>query len=137
MVHKISVQKIYNKGSGEISEDEILIEGNVFGVFDGMSSLVGFKNKEGKTGGKLAAEIVKQVFAVNNRPLKELAVIANQKIRDEMDRERIDLQRKTALWSTMAAVVRIGRKKADFFQIGDSLIVAIYSDGGYKLLADY
>lgn len=54
---KFSIEKIYNKGSGKINEDEILIKNNLLGVFDGMSSLVDFTSKNGKTGGKTSAKI--------------------------------------------------------------------------------
>lgn len=132
-----SIQKIYNKGSGKINEDEILLKDNVFGVFDGMTNLVGFVNQEGKTGGKLAVEIARQVFLEDKRPLKELAILANRQIRDGMKKAGVNLLSKEAQWSTMVAIVRIKDGEADFFQIGDCLILAIHKDGNYKLLTEY
>jgi len=37
---KISVQKIYSKGSRKISEDELLIKDNLFAVFDGATRML-------------------------------------------------------------------------------------------------
>ncbi len=51
------IQKIYNKGSVKLNEDELLIKEDLFVVFDGATSLVKFINKKGETGGKLASKI--------------------------------------------------------------------------------
>jgi serine/threonine protein phosphatase PrpC len=125
---KFSVEKVYSKGIKQINEDEILIKDNIFAVFDGASSLVKFLSKEGKTGGKIAAEISKNVFSENNDSLKNLAIKANDLIREKMKSNKVNINKKEALWSTSAAVIRIKKDCAEFFQIGDSLILVIKND---------
>lgn len=137
MRSKTSIQKIYSKGSRKFNEDELLIKNNIFAVFDGASSLVEFVDKEGKTGGKLAATITKQVFSKNNRPLKELAILANNRIWDYMKSEGVNEHQREALWSTSAAVIRLKEDEVKFFQIGDCLVLIIYQDGSYRLLTEY
>lgn len=137
MGSKILIQKIYSKGSGELNEDEWLIKNNIFAVFDGLTGLTEFIDRGGKTGGKLAAEIAKEAFSENGRPLKELAILANNRILDKMEKAGVDTEQKEALWSTTAAVVRLLLEEVEFFQIGDSLILAIYQDDSYKLLTEY
>ncbi len=46
---KFTVQKIYDKGSRKINEDEMLIKDNLFAVFDGATSLVPYTNLKYKT----------------------------------------------------------------------------------------
>ena len=59
---KFGIPKIYDKGSGKINEDELLIKDNLFAIFDGASSLIPYENEKGETGGKIAAEIAKKSF---------------------------------------------------------------------------
>ncbi len=134
---KFSIQKIYRKGSSIINEDRLLIRNNIFGVFDGANNLAGFKNKKGKTGGELAATIAKNTFSKNDKSLKELAVESNNQILSEIKKEKVDISKKENLWLTTAAVVRLKRKEAECFQIGDSLIIIIYKSDSYKLLFKY
>jgi len=134
---KFSVEKVYSKGIRQINEDEILIKDNIFAVFDGASSLIKFLNKEGKTGGKIAAEISKNVFSENEGSLKNLAIKANDIIREKMKSNKININRKEALWSTSAAVIRIKKDSAEFFQIGDSLILLVLKKGKPKLVTKY
>lgn len=134
---KIKVQELYDKGSGKINEDELLIKDNLFAVFDGMSSLVPYHNKEGETGGKLASRTAKEIFAKNNKSLKELAIEANRKILDDMKKEDINTNKKESLWSTFVAVIRLEDEIAQFFQIGDCLIIKINKNGEYKLVTPY
>jgi len=134
---RISIQKVYSKGSRRLNEDALLIKGNIFGVFDGSSSLVKFVDKKGRTGGKIASTITKKVFSQDNKSLQELAVEANLEIKRQMEREKIDVSKKENLWGTKVAVVRIKNKEAECFQIGDSLIFIIRKDGFNKLLFGY
>ncbi len=122
---KFSVESIYSKGISKVNEDEILTKNNSFGVFDGASSLVKFLSKNGKTGGKIAAEIAKKTFSKDDNSLKNLAIKANNIIREKMKSNKININKKEALWSTSAAVIRIKKDYAEFFQIGDSLILVV------------
>ena len=71
---KFKIQKIYSQGSGKTNEDVLLIKKNLFAVFDGATSLVGYADKIGKTGGRIAAEIAKDIFSKNSGSLKNLAI---------------------------------------------------------------
>jgi serine/threonine protein phosphatase PrpC len=134
---KFSIERVYSKGVSKINEDGILIKNNLFGVFDGAGSLVKFLNKDGKTGGKIASEIARNTFSKNNDSLKNLAIKANNIIREEMEKNKINFLKKENLWGTTAAVVRVKKDFAEFFQIGDSLILVVLKNNKPKLIAKY
>lgn len=127
---------ILNKGSGYINEDNYIIKDNVFGVFDGATSLDKYKDRSGKTGGFLASRIAKQTFSKHKKSLKEIAVDANLSIKNEMILRGIDINKKINLWSTSVAAVKINKKDFEWVQIGDSLILVIYNDNSFKLLVN-
>lgn len=138
------VSKISLKGSGKMNEDALVINENLFAVFDGATGLDGYRNKDGKTGGWLAANIAAKEFArpvknfkINN--LEDLMLKANKKIGAAMKAARINKKKKENLWLTTAAAVRIDdqSKNIEFATIGDSLILAELREGGYKLLVPY
>lgn len=131
------VQKLYQKGSGVVNEDQLLVKKNLFAVFDGATGLVPYRNREGKTGGSLAAEIAKTTFAQNGRPLQELAKEANQNILATMKRAHVDIRNRLARWSTHVVAVRIFEDQLEFFSIGDALILAIFKNRKSKLLVKY
>ncbi|MBI4779385.1 hypothetical protein HY797_02955 [Candidatus Falkowbacteria bacterium] len=116
---KLKIQKIYSQGSRKINEDELLIKDNLFAVFDGATSLVGFKNKQGKTGGKIAAEIAKNIFTKNSGSLKNLAIQANNKIRVAMIECGINANNKEEIWSAGFAAVRIKKRSLNFIKPGE------------------
>ena len=125
------VQQITDKGSREINEDEMLVSNNLFAVFDGVTSLTRFKTKEGKTGGKIAAEIARQAFSENQKPVRELFLEASKRLQHTMQKEGIDTSKKAELWGTTVAGIRLHEKEIEAFGISDSLILFINGDGGY------
>lgn len=136
----ILVDCLTDKGSSLVNEDEFLLGTNIFGVFDGATSLKKYFDEDGNTGGNLAARIVKGEFQKNNTSLVEMAKRANLGIREKMEKNRIDTTDKLNLFSTTAAVVRINFREGtfDWLQLGDSVIVIIYEDNSHKLLVtDY
>ncbi len=133
----VSIQKIYNKGFGNLNEDELLIKDKIFAVFDGASNLVKFINKKGETGGKLAAKIAKEIFLKNDKSLKQLAIEANNQILEAMKKEGINTNQKEALWATSFASVRLKNNGAEFFSIGDCLIFVLFKNDSHKLLTQY
>jgi serine/threonine protein phosphatase PrpC len=134
---KTRIQQVHDRGSREMNEDELLVRGNLFAVFDGATSLTGFVNSRGETGGRIAAGIAREAFSGNGRPLKELAIEANQEILKSMKREGIDTKKKEALWSTAAAALRILDNRAEYLTIGDCLILQIRKDGSFGLVTPY
>jgi len=134
---KLKIKKIYSHGSGKINEDELLIKDNLLAVFDGATSLVGYADKRGRTGGRIAAEIVKKIFSEDVGSLENLAIKANEKIKTAMIKSGININNKEELWSVGFAAVRIKKQEIEYANIADCLILAIFQDNSYKLLTPY
>jgi serine/threonine protein phosphatase PrpC len=132
----MKVSFISDKGSSFVNEDNYLIGDNIFGVFDGATSLDWYIDSDGKTGGLLASSIAKEVFGENKKLLRNLAINANNAIKDKMISRGIDVSNRMNLWSTSAAVVRINDNLIEWLQLGDSLILVIYNDDSYKLIVE-
>lgn len=129
---------IHEKGTGKINEDTLTLNGNLFGVFDGATSLTRATYHDGKTGGFLASRIARDMFLENDAPLDHLAKRANSAINEKMLELGVDVTDRTALWSTSCAVVRIRRDHIEWVQTGDSLLLLIYEDGSYHIpITDY
>ncbi len=132
----MKVESIFDKGSGKINEDALVLNAPVFGVFDGATSLVSY-DEDGKTGAYLAAHIACEVFTNTKKPLLDLAHDANKKLLGEMESKNIDVSKKENLWGTTASVIRLGKNQFEYLLIGDSAILIIYTDNSYKLAVDY
>lgn len=134
----IDVNYIFERGSALLNEDNILIGKDLFGVFDGASSLTPWRDEKGRTGALRASLIAKEVFEKANKSLIALAREANLRLKKEMERAEIDTSKKINVWSTTCAVVKIKKDFFDWAQIGDSLILVIYENNLHKLLVrDY
>lgn len=127
---------ILENGSGDQNEDTIVLEKNLFGVFDGATSLDNRTFEHGKTGGGLASSAASAVFAKNHHPLIQLAKGANREIYTKMLLHGVDLSKKENLWSTSAAVIRIKEDMVEWVQTGDCSIILIYRDNSYKVLVE-
>lgn len=127
---------LIEKGTAETNEDCLVIQDNIFGVFDGATSLKGQTFSQGKTGGEIASETAGSVFRRNHFPLTYLARQANKEILTQMIRNGVNISKKENLWSTSAAVVRIKENKLEWVQTGDAVILLIYKDGTHKVLAN-
>lgn len=143
----IQVEHILEKGSGRLNEDSLVMGENIFGVFDGATSLITTpepdKSRSDKaqspakeTGGYLAATTAKNVFSKNHYPLDNLGRTANTAILEKMKAHGVNLNRPEQIWSTSAAVVRIKNNELEWFQTGDSYILLIHEDGSHKVLVD-
>ena len=127
---------ILEKGSGKLNEDHLIAEGNIFGVFDGATSLDQKTFENGKTGGFLASSAARSVFIKNHFPLVELAKGANKAIYHRMLDHGVDLTRKENLWSTSAAVIRIKDNMLEWVQTGDAYIILMFNDNTHKVLVE-
>jgi hypothetical protein len=132
----ISVQAVYDRGSNRLNEDELLVTGSLFAVFDGATSLIGYENARGETGGRIAATIAAHAF-VQERSLQQSAVEANDRLQRCMTDAGIDMHRGEALWAVAVAAVRLTGAKLEFLTIGNCLILAILGDGSHMLLTPY
>jgi len=131
----MKVEHILEQGSGARNEDYLIMDHNIFGVFDGATSLTDVCYEEGKSGGCMASSIAGQVFLRNHHPLVKLGTEANDSIRTRMEHCRINLSQRCGLWSTSAAVVRLKDDEIEWFQTGDAQVVFIDRDCGYKVAA--
>jgi serine/threonine protein phosphatase PrpC len=132
----MQVHFLIEKGSGPLNEDNLVITQNIFGVFDGVTSLDNYRDPHGNTGGLLASRIAKNVFEKGNKPLVDLALEANSLLREEMLKNGVDLSKKVNLWGTTAAVIQVNQDTFDWIQIGDSQILVLYDGNSYKPLVD-
>jgi serine/threonine protein phosphatase PrpC len=134
--HKIKIEHILEKGSGQLNEDSLVIGENLFGVFDGATSLDTGLFSGGQTGGMIAAHTASHEFSKNHFPLDQLGIRANQAIRTKMIDQNLDMAQRHHLWSTSAAVIRIEEEELEWFQTGDAHIILFNKDGSFKVLAD-
>ncbi len=132
----MDTEHILEKGSGRINEDALVIEENMFGVFDGATSLDRALFDGCKTGGMLASATACSVFAKNGFPLAKLARLANREIGETMHFHGVDGSARESLWSTSAAVARIEDQELEWVQAGDAAIVLIYKDRSHKVLVE-
>lgn len=129
---------IHEKGSGRINEDSISLNGNLFGVFDGATSLTRNTFENDKTGGFLASSIARDTFMESQEPLPFLAHKANTAIYKKMLENGVNISDKSDLWSTSCAVVRIKDDHIEWVQTGDSLLLLIHEDGSFHIpITDY
>lgn len=130
----MKIDHIFDVGSS--NEDSYLIKNNLFAVFDGFNSLDGFKDENDTTGGLIAATIAKDIFSRNQGSLKSLAIEANRKIGEKILELKIDSKNKNSLWGIIFAAIRVKNDSFEWAQIADSLILIIFKDNSYKLLAE-
>ncbi len=126
------------KGVGNLNEDALILNEatSLFGVADGVSSLIPFQTKENLTGGYIASNEVQAYFeslSPGSDLIDDLATI-NERIKMKMSDYRIDLQRKEELWGTALAVVKVLENGIEFIQIGDCMILAVYQTGEVRSL---
>ncbi len=134
--YKLKTEHILEKGSGDLNEDSLIIVDNLFGVFDGATSLNTNLFDNGQTGGMIAAQTASHEFSKNYFPLYQLGIRANQAIRTKMINQNLDMAQRHNLWSTSAAVIRIDDAGLEWFQTGDAQILVFYDDGSFKVLVD-
>lgn len=133
---KIQLNTILEKGTAQQNEDYLIIEDNIFGVFDGATSLDRKSFENERTGGMIASHTAGKVFRRNHYPLPRLASQANDEIMQQMVAHGVDVSTKENLWSTSAAVVRLKQDSLEWVQTGDAVILLIYEDESYKVLVD-
>jgi serine/threonine protein phosphatase PrpC len=132
----MEIEHILEKGSSTLNEDAVVIEKNIYGVFDGASSLDNAIFEKYKTGGMMASSTAGQVFSKNHFPLMQLGRQANTAILSKMKTHQVNLRQRHTLWSTSAAVVRLGQNTLEWLQTGDAYIILVYTDDSYKVLVD-
>ena len=133
-IPRYGVESLLEKGSGELNEDVLLQGDDLFGVFDGATSLDRRRFAGGLTGGLLAARIAARTFQEEPGCLAHLADMANRRIRNTLLAEKVAMTERARLWSTSCAVIRLAADRFEYCQTGDALILLIEDDGGYRLV---
>lgn len=128
------VETLLEKGSGELNEDVLLEAGDVFGVFDGATSLEKRRFHGNLTGGLLAARTAAATFREERAGLLDLAGRANRRIRDALLAQNVAMTERHRFWSTSLAVIRLGDDRLEYCQTGDAQILLIMSDGSYRII---
>jgi len=133
-LYQAATQSLLEQGSGDINEDVLFEHGNVYGVFDGATSLDGCRFQDGLSGGLLAATIAAQAFQKSDCTLDLTAQKANQRIRELQLRDGAGLSERHTLWSTSCAVVRLLGNRIEYCQTGDAVIMLVLRDGSCRVI---
>lgn len=128
---------VSEKGSGEMNEDRLVVKENLFCVIDGASSLNGYHDSSGKTGGYLAASVVREKITGGQGTLIETVTNANTAIAEAMIKNNIDVSNTVNRWSASLVAVRIKDETAEWIKIGDCNLLVLNQDGSVKLLGEY
>jgi hypothetical protein len=129
------VETLNEQGSGPFNEDVVLSCGNLYGVFDGATSLERETFTEhGLSGGLLAASIAARTFEEYSGSLVDRADQANQRIAMAQHACGISGNERHRLWSTSLAVLRLGEESFEYCQTGDAMILVLYGNGGHRLV---
>jgi serine/threonine protein phosphatase PrpC len=127
----VKINHITTKGDGRLNEDALIINErhSIYGVADGVSSLVPFTSEENLTGGFIASNTAKEylesLLPDGGDMFRYLSII-NEILHKKMKEYDIDLIRKEQLWGTAIAGVRITKNGIEYIQTGDCMILAVY-----------
>lgn len=132
-IPRYAVETLLEKGSSELNEDVLLTADDLYGVFDGATSL-DKRKYAGLTGGLLAAKIAARIFQEEHGCLAYLADKANRRIRHNLVAEKVSMADRHRLWSTSLAVIRLTADRFEYCQTGDAMILVIMDDGSHRLV---
>lgn len=135
----MKLNHVTKKGDGELNEDSLIINERIslFGVADGVSSLVPFKSEDNLTGGYIASNMAKtylETLTSTEHDLRYGLSKINECLYEKMKENRIDSNRKEQLWGTALAAVCLSEKGLEYIQTGDCMILAVYQTGEVRPL---
>jgi len=130
----LTVNTLYEQGSSDVNEDILIASGRLFGVFDGATSLDKHVFADGRTGGRLAAELAAAAFLHGDGTLSLRAELANLRIRQALGEHAVPMHERHRLWSTSLAVVRLEEDRFEYCQTGDAHILVIKDDDTFQLI---
>ncbi|QHW32995.1 protein phosphatase 2C domain-containing protein [Paenibacillus rhizovicinus] len=127
------------QGVGAWNEDALVCDERrgLYGVIDGATSFAPYRGPGGETGGYLAAQGIAAACrddASAGKPLPEMLLQANARLREAMDAAGIAPHVPEELWSACAAFVRIGPSWIEFAQLGDCMLAVYYADGTIRIV---
>ena len=111
-------------------------DAQVYGVLDGATPLVSFKDDEGHNGAFLAANLFKEHLEhmTKRDSLNRCLAIANEALYHKMIARGVEIQKGYERWTTCVAAIKIVGSKMFFAQLGDCMILASYFDGSKRVL---
>lgn len=139
----MKIQTISTQGNGVWNEDSIIVNDTIhlYGVIDGATSLEPYRGLGGETGGYLAAQVIAKIvtnMSQDNIGQKlspqNMLLQANLRLRSEMLKAGVDVNRKEQLWSACALLVRVNDTYVEFAHAGDCMLIAMYEDGAIRLV---
>ncbi|MDF9844029.1 MULTISPECIES: protein phosphatase 2C domain-containing protein [unclassified Paenibacillus] len=136
-MNRRTVEKYTLQGDGQWNEDALIVNepADIYGVVDGATSLSPYRNKEGMTGGYLAAQLAATFFGeADGQALEKIAVQANARLREVMEAEGVDVLDASALWSAAYVIVKVNPHSIDYIQSGDCMLLCKYRDGAVRAL---
>ncbi|WCR28833.1 protein phosphatase 2C domain-containing protein [Paenibacillus thiaminolyticus] len=132
------MQSCHLQGSGIWNEDALVLNerSQVYGVVDGATSLGGYRDESGYTGGYIAAQLLAAhaMEAADGMPLEQMVMQANAALREKMRKAGINTADKAQLWSAAFALFRVREDWIEYVQAGDCMLFAKYADGSYRRL---
>lgn len=136
----VRVSSLCEVGIREINEDAVYIDETrkLFAVFDGVSSLDGYEDSQGKTGGYIASHTGVEVFrSSHGEGLKALFIAANNEVERLHEEAGIDTSDPIHRFGTTAAVVQIHPNSVELLQCADSIVLVINNEGKARVPLGY
>ena len=133
----MKVHTLLEPGGAKQNEDQLLVEDALLAVFDGATSLDGYMDGDGNTGGFLASLTAKEEFSAGAGSLMERAIAANDALAEKMKTAEVDVTDKTNRWGTAVAAIQLTEVGFEWLTVADSIALAIYSDGSFAMIGEY
>ncbi|WP_119683825.1 protein phosphatase 2C domain-containing protein [Bacillus cereus] len=111
-------------------------EKKIYGVCDGATPLVPFRDEKGHNGAYIASHLFASYFTAlrENHSLQFAVAKANEVLQSKMLEYEVDTRKKEHLWCTCIAAVQIVGEKIEYAQLGDCMIVATFQNGTMQVV---
>ncbi|REE85304.1 protein phosphatase 2C-like protein [Paenibacillus taihuensis] len=109
----------------------------IYGVIDGVSSMTGYCDADGSTGGWIAAQLLARELGADTPQLelREAVLRANSQLMQRMDEVGVDTSEKWKRWGAVFAVVKVHASYFEYVQSGDCMLFARYRDGSIRVMS--
>ena len=129
-------QTVIEQGSGEINEDALSVDNDLYIVCDGATSITHDPHSALTSGGRQAADITAAAFCRNQGSLEDMAGKANNEIFQAMSLSGVNMNDRESLWSTSFAALRVTGDYIEWAQSGDCMIVLVSEDGSHEMITE-
>lgn len=130
------IDTITSKGTGKQNEDAFVCNNPTFAVFDGATSLDAFLDSEGRSGGRIAAELFANAFREHVEDITSQLSSANAELNRCMQELGKDVNNVSQRFRSTAAIVQLQKEYIEWITIGDSGVLCIYKDGKFRIFQD-